>query len=90
VLFLDILVGACQHQKAIRHLGTGSPHLGTVENPTAIRLDGDSLHGAEHIGAAIGFGHAQGNPQLAFRHGGQPAALLLVSADLADGLGATE
>ena len=90
VLLGDVPVGPRQHQQPVGDFGGGGPHLGAVELPPAIDLFGESLHRAEHVGAAVGFGHRQRDAQVARRHRSQPALLLLLRADCADRLGTAE
>ena len=90
MLLFGIAIGTGENEQAIGRLGTGRPHLGAVEFPAAIHFVGKGLHRAQHVRAAIGFGHGKRYAQVARRHVGQPALLLFLSAGDRDHLCSAE
>ncbi len=76
-------VGPGGHDDEVGLVAVGDEGLGAVEDPGVTVADGGRLEGGE-VGAAGGLGHRDGADELAARHAGQPALLLLLGAEVDD------
>jgi hypothetical protein len=74
-----------QNEDVAAHLRAAGEHLLTVDDPVVAGPDRRGL-GRGHVGARVGLAVAEGDQQLAPQRGRQVRPLLLLGADVADGV----